>query len=49
VPPGSSVTVDVTTDGRPVRGGRTEGVLFVVPQAPVGDQAVTFTNPTRGR
>lgn len=48
VPPGATVTIDVTTDGRPVRGARAEGVLFVVPQAPTGEQAVTFTNPTRG-
>jgi minor extracellular serine protease Vpr len=49
VAPNSTVRVPVQTDLRPLRGQQQLGVMMVVPQAPVGEQATFFESPTRGR
>jgi minor extracellular serine protease Vpr len=47
VAPGATERIAVTTQGVPGR-FRPEGVMLIVPQAPVGEQAVRFTTPTAG-
>jgi minor extracellular serine protease Vpr len=48
VAPGTTGRIEVRTQGVTGR-FRPEGVMVVVPQAPVGEQAVLFTTPTVGR
>jgi len=48
VAPGTTERIAVTTQGVPAR-FRPQGVMLVVPQAPVGEQAALFTTPTTGR
>ncbi len=48
VAPGATERIAVTTQGVPGR-FRPQGVMLVVPQAPVGEQAELFTTPTTGR
>jgi minor extracellular serine protease Vpr len=48
VAPGTTGRIEVRTQGVTGR-FRPEGVMLVVPQAPVGEQALLFTTPTGGR